>query len=146
MQEDEECEPERVDGEEFIIRRIPPGNPGFDTTMFDENGKERATSATLGLRPGEAGLSCSRFKITTPSALLAQIGVSLDDGWKVCCWKVCELPVGVEVLIVPTDPPELEPGHCEIRPLTGKNYNNTKIAKASRVLSSDEVKSGMISS
>ncbi len=124
-----------VDGNEYIIRRIPPGRPGQDTVLPPAG--ERATSATLMLREGEDGLSCSRLSITSPEDLLAQIDKSTDEGWSVCVWKVSELPEGLQVVVTPSDPPELDPGHCEIRPKRGRVFSKklaSKLAKKSKIL------------
>ena len=132
---------ERVSGDEFVIRRIPPGKPDFDTTKDSENGK-RATSATLGLRDNESGLSCSRLKLTTPIALLEQAGKTIQDGWMISVWKVSQLPEELEVVVTPSDPPELDPGHCEIRAKQGKKYDQkaaSKLARKSRILTPEEM-------
>ncbi len=92
-----------IDDNEVIIRRIPPGKPGQDTVMPDGS---RVTSATLMLKAGEQGLSCSRLSITSPEQLLSQIGKSISDGWSVCGWKVAELPADLHVVITPSNPPE----------------------------------------
>ena len=126
---------EVVHGDEFIIRRIPPGKPGQDTVL-PPNG-ERATSATLMLREGEIGLSCSRLSITSPEELLAQIDKSADEGWSVCEWKVSELPEDLHVVVTPSDPPELDLGHCEIRAKPGNVYSRklaSKLAKVRKIL------------
>jgi hypothetical protein len=126
---------DEVDGAEYIIRRIPPGTPGQDTVLPPAG--ERATSATLMLREGEIGLSCSRLSVTSPKELLAQIDKSTADGWSVCIWKVSELPEDLYVVITPSAPPDLDPGHCEIRAKPGKNFSKklaSKLAKKSRIL------------
>jgi hypothetical protein len=126
---------DEVDGDEFIIRRIPPGRPGQDTVLPPAG--ERATSATLMLREGEEGLSCSRLSITSPEKLLAQIDKSTKEGWSVCVWKVSELPEDLCVVVIPSDPPELDLGHCEIRPKPGIVFSRklaSKLAKVSKIL------------
>lgn len=132
---------DRVSGGEFIIRRIPPGLPDFDTTKESVNGK-RATSATLGLRDSESGLSCSRINITKPLDLLEQAGKTVQDGWMVCIWKVSDIPDDLEVVVTPSEPPELDPGHCEIRAKPGKKYDQkaaSKLSKKSRILTAAEI-------
>lgn len=132
---------ERVSSEEFIIRRIPAGKPGFDTTIETASGK-RASSATLGLRDNETGLSCSRLSITAPTDLLKQAGKTLQDDWMICVWKVSDLPDELEVVITPSVPKELDPGHCEIRAKQGKKYDQkaaSKLARKSRILTPEEM-------
>ncbi|MCA9126870.1 MAG: hypothetical protein KDB22_07290 [Planctomycetales bacterium] len=126
---------DEVDGEEYIIRRIPPGRPGQDTVLPPHG--ERATSATLMLRVNEIGLSCSRKLITSPEQLLAQIGKSTEDGWSVCTWKVSDIPDDLQVVVTPSEPPELDPGHCVIRPKPGKSFTKklaSKLAKKSTIV------------
>ena len=127
--------------DEFIIRRIPPGKPDFDTVVSCGD-YDRPTSATLGLRRGEYGLSCSRLAITSPAQLLAQQNCLLADGWRVCIWKVADLPAELEVIVTPSDPPGLDQGHCEIRAKSGFVYNGklaSKLAKKARILKPDEM-------
>lgn len=134
---------DEVDGEEYIIRRIPPGRPGQDTVLPPHG--ERATSATLMLmlRGNETGLSCSRKLITSPEALLAQIGKSVEDGWSVCIWRVSDIPDDLHVVVTPSVPPELDPGHCEIRPKPGKTFSKKLASKLARksaiVLRGDDI-------
>lgn len=121
---------------EFIIRRIPPSSM-MDTVKKLGDGGYRPTSATLGLRPGEKGLSCSRRCVTSPEQLLSQIGKDESDGWMVAAWQVSELPAGLEVILTPSDPPELDPGHCEIRPVSGNAFKSSlssKLAKKGRII------------
>lgn len=136
--------PEEIRNDEFIIRRIPPSKPDLQldyVTNKDEH-RKRATSAAVALRPGERGLSCSRLQITSPKQLLAQVGVSIAAGWNVAVWKISELPKGLNVVLTPSEPAEMDPGHCEIRPIG--DYTRaiqSKLAKASTILFTEEIES-----
>lgn len=132
---------ERVGGEEYIIRRIPPSRPNMDFIAKKSETRSRATSAALYRREGELGLSCSRLLITSPAELLAQVNASHRDGWGVCIWKVSEIPDGLSVVIVPCNPPDLDPGHCEIRSTDFTDRLKSKLAKASTVLTPKEIES-----
>lgn len=127
---------EPVPDEKSIIRRVPPsGNMDFVVTRKD--GSLRPTSAALFVREGEVGLSCSRSDVTTPESLLAQIEKSADVGWMVAVWKVKDLPEGLEVIDTPSDPPGLDPGHCEIRVKEGHRFTpklRSKLAKAGAIV------------
>ena len=105
------------------------------------DGLWRATSAALHRREGEIGLSCSRLAVTSPKQLLAQINASVHDGWEVCIWKVSDIPEGLSVVITPSSPPELDPGHCEIRSQNFTDRLRSKLAKASVVLTHAQVES-----
>ena len=130
---------EPVSGDEYIIRRIPPPRPSMDFITQKSDGLWRATSAALHRREGEMGLSCSRLAITSPKQLLAQINASVHDGWEVCIWKVSDIPEGLSVVITPSSPPELDPGHCEIRSQNFTDRLRSKLAKASVVLTHAQV-------
>lgn len=101
----------------------------------------RATSAALFLREGERGLSCSQLAITSPKQLLAQVDASVSDGWEVAIWKVDDIPADYfEVVETPSNPPELDPGHCEIRPTTLFSQKlQSKLAKTSTILTHEEI-------
>lgn len=131
-----------VSGEEYIIRRVPPstGKMTYSKGKSDSpNARKRATSASLNRRPLELGLSCSRLIITSPSQLLAQIDLSIKDGWEVCVWKVNDLPEGLSVVITPSVPQELDPGHCEIRSPGFSERLKSKLAQASTILTDNQV-------
>lgn len=129
-----------VSDDDRIIRRILPSGD-IETTIVRPDGSHTPTSATLGLRHGELGLSCSLRRITSPQELLRQIGASVDDGWTVAEWRVGDLPADLEVVVTPSVPPDLDPGHCEIRPRAGKTFSKrlqSKLAKQGRVLDPSE--------
>ena len=131
---------ETVSPEAFIIRRIPPSNE-IDTVAKLDDGSLRPTSATLSLRAGEAGLSCSQAAITSPEQLLKQIGKTGADGWMVAKWLVSDVPKELEVVVTPSDPPALDPGHCEIRRIDGLKISkkqSSQLAKAGRILSDSQ--------
>ena len=134
---------DEVPASEFIIRRIPPSQPesSLDFVVRKDNNRARATSASLGIRAGELGLSCSRLELTSPKMLLGQLKFS-PVGWNVAIWKVSEIPMGLVVVITPSDPPDLDPGHCEIRgaPIYNKSLQS-KLAKSSTILTEAEVDS-----
>lgn len=130
---------EQVGGNEYIIRRIPPPRPNMDFIAPKTDGRWRATSASLHVREGEAGLSCSRLAVTSPKQLLSQINASVHDGWEVCFWKVSEIPEGLLVVTTPSAPPELDPGHCEIRSENFTDRLKSKLAKASMILTHTQV-------
>ena len=133
---------EQVSGEEFIIRRVPPSSDKmtFSKGKTDSpNARKRATSSTLNLRPLELGLSCSRLLITSPSQLLAQVNLSIKDGWEVSVWKVKDLPDGLSVVVTPSVPQELDPGHCEIRSPCFSEKLKSKLAQASTILTDNQV-------
>jgi hypothetical protein len=93
--------------DEVLIRRVPPGE------AWQKPGPV-PTSVNVELRPGETGLSASRAALTTPIAILAQIGASREQGWLVIQAKVGDLRAfGLHVVSKPTD---LDPGHVEIEP------------------------------
>ena len=132
---------EPVSGDEFIIRRVPPPRPNMDFITKKSDSMWRATSAALHRRELELGLSCSRLSKTSPKQLLAQVNASHRDGWEVCIWKVSDIPDGLTVVITPSDPPDLDPGHCEIR---SKDFNDrlrSKLARLSTVLTHAEIES-----
>lgn len=133
---------ELVSKEEYIIRRIPPSSDKMTYSKAKANSlnaRTRATSAALFRRPGELGLSCSRLSITSPIQLLSQVKLSHMDGWEVCVWRVSELPDGVTVIITPSVPPELDPGHCEIRSPDFSKKLISKLAAASTILTLDQL-------
>ena len=132
---------ERVSGDAFIIRRVSPPRPDMDFVTRKSESRMRATSAALFLREGEKGLSCSQLAITSPRQLLAQIDASLADGWEVAIWKVAEISAEYfEVIKTPSNPPELDPGHCEIRATsTFSQKLVSKLAKASTILTQKEI-------
>lgn len=135
---------EEISNDEFIIRRIPPSRPEIqlDYVTMKDGDRKRATSMALSLRTGENGLSCSRLTKTSPKQLLAQVGVSTSDGWTVAIWKISELPIGLKVVITPSTPPDLDPGHCEIRPIdTYTRKIQSNLAKASTILSVEDIES-----
>lgn len=135
---------EEISNDEFIIRRIPPSKPEIqlDYVTTKDGDRKRATSIALALRAGEIGLSCSRLKETSPKQLLAQVGVSTLDGWTVAIWKISELPIGLKVEITPSVPPDLDPGHCEIRPIdTYTRKIQSNLAKSSTILSVEDIES-----
>ncbi len=126
-----------VDSNEFIIRRIPPTSEDFETIVTRPDGTVRPSSATLGLASGELGLSCSQLSVTSPQELLAQEPATQSGGWMIAKWQVRDIPEGLEVVVTPSNPPELDPGHCEIRPKPGIEYKpklRTKLAKAGTIL------------
>lgn len=128
-----------ISGDDYIIRRVPPSGE-IDYVKAKPDGTVRPTSASLFLRTGESGLSCSQKKITSPSQLLNQIGQSFSSGWAVAVWKVGDLPAGLEVVATPSQPPELDPGHCEIRPTDGTTFSSklrSRLAKAGAIVASD---------
>jgi len=131
-----------VSGEEYIIRRVPPSTEKMTYSknkLNSPNLRKRATSAALFRRPSELGLSCSRLSITSPSQLLAQVNVSVKDGWEVCVWRTSELPAGLSVLITPSIPQDLDAGHCEIRSPEFSKKLISKLADASTILTADQV-------
>ena len=78
--------------------------------------------------------------MTSPKMLLSQLSDSA--GWHVGIWKVSSIPAGLIVLVTPSDPPDLDPGHCEIRgvPIYSKSLQS-KFAKSSTILTEKEVDS-----
>jgi hypothetical protein len=128
-----------VSGDEYILRRIPPPKPNMNYVTEKPDKRLRATSAALYIRPSEMGLSCSRLSKTSPKQLLAQIGASSSDGWEVCIWKVSDIPEGLSVVITPSQPPDLDPGHCEIRSKDFSDKLRSKLARASTVLTESEI-------
>ena len=130
---------ELVSDEEYIIRRVPPPKPNLDFIVKKSDSRFRATSASLHRRPGEMGLSCSRLSKTSPKQLLAQINVSSRDGWEVCFWKVGDIPEGLMVVITPSQPPDSDPGHCEIRSKDFTKKLVSKLAGASTILTEPEI-------
>lgn len=135
---------EEVPPIEFIIRRIPPSQPeaSLDFVVSKNNGRFRATSGSLGVRSGKLGLSCSRLKVTSPKMLLAQLSNCNPAGWSVAIWKVSSIPAGLVVVVTPSDPPELDLGHCEIRgkPIYSRALQS-KLAKSSTILTETEIDS-----
>ena len=96
-----------ISDDEFLIRRVPPGE------VWQKAGRE-PTSVNVELRPGEMGLSASRASITTPTALLAQIGASVGQGWLVITARVGDLRAfGLRIVPKPEDH---NLGHVEIEP------------------------------
>ena len=96
-----------LEDDEFLIRRVPPGE------SWQKSGPI-PTSVNVEMRSGESGLSASRAAITTPHALLAQIGASREQGWLVIRAKVSDLlAFGLDVVMKPTD---VDSGHVEIEP------------------------------
>jgi hypothetical protein len=73
-----------IGDDEFLIRRVPPAE------AWQKPGPE-PTSVNVELRSDESGLSASRVAITTPKALLDQIGASQDQGWLVIRARVGDL-------------------------------------------------------
>ena len=130
---------ELVSGDEYVIRRIPPPRPNMNFIAAKSDSRFRATSAALYRREGELGLSCSRLSITSPAQLLAQVDALIHDGWEVCIWKVCDIPAGLSVVITPSDPPDLDPGHCEIRSPEFNDRLKSKLARASTILTHKEI-------
>lgn len=60
----------------------------------------------------------------------------------VCIWRVGDLPDDLEAISTPSNPPELDPGHCEIRAKAGKIYDQrlaSKLARNSRILTKQEI-------
>ena len=131
-----------IDSKEFIIHRIPP--PLDQSTKDAGNGEFRPTSQRMQLlKPDDSGLSCSRVCVTSPHELLEQLRTQNKDpsGWGVCVLPVAKvIEMGLEVVHVP-EPNDA--GHCEIR---GKFARKTpkKLAKISRMLTDEEIKSGKI--
>jgi hypothetical protein len=133
---------ELVSKEEYIIRRVPPSSDKmiYSKVKADSpNARKRATSAALFRRQGELGLSCSRLSITSPIQLLSQVNLSFLDGWEVSVWRVGDLPEGLSVVITPSDPPELDRGHCEIRSPDFSKRLLSKLAYASTILTLDQL-------
>ena len=131
-----------VSAEEYIIRRVPPSTEKMTYSkdkLNSPNSRKRVTSAGLFRRPLELGLSCSRLSITSPSQLLAQVNVSVKDGWEVCVWKASELPEGLFVFITPSIPQEFDAGHCEIRSPEFSKKLISKLVDASTILTADQV-------
>lgn len=127
---------DRLGETEVIIRRIPPSEK-METVKQTNDGGLRPTSATLYLRDGETGLSCSRLSITSPVELLRQIDESTASGWSVAMWVVKDIPRDLEVVITPSDPPSLDLGHCEIRPKPGVKFSDklaSKLARKGRIV------------
>jgi hypothetical protein len=84
-------------------------------------------------------LSATRAAITTPNALLTQIGATRAQGWLVIQARVGDLRAfGLHVVARPTD---IDPGHVEIEPagveLSRRSVRRTLI-KLFSVVPSDE--------
>lgn len=107
--------------------------PGFDMVV-DIGNEQRAASGSLGLEPGEDGLSCSLIAITSPDRLLEIESKEYSAGWRVAKWDIAQLPPDLEVIHKPTDK---DPGHCIIIPKHGSEYTmklQRKLAKLSRII------------
>lgn len=138
---------EPIGDDEVILRRIPPSEvrPGLkmDSSVLRPKGGYRATSVRLSTKPGEAGLSCTRLRRTSPQEQLAEL---TKDGIDPAGWMVCRILVrdvrrlGLDVVHKPT---ERDPGHCEILGPGGTmdfpNSKSSKLAKETRILTGEEV-------
>lgn len=50
-----------------------------------------------------------------------------------------DIPEGLSVVITPSQPPDLDPGHCEIRSKDFSDKLRSKLARASTVLTESEI-------
>jgi hypothetical protein len=106
--------------DELLIRRVPPGETGQKPGPVP-------TSDNVELRQDETGLSASRAAITTPKALLDQIGASQDQGWLVIQARVGDLrAIGLHIVSKQTD---VDPGHVEIE-LVGVDLSRRAVRRA----------------
>ncbi len=133
---------EPVEDDEVILRRIPPSTRDLASTTARPDGRLRATSVRLSRRDDEAGLSCSRLVLTSPTDLLNQLHEQEIDpaGWLVCRIFVKDVrDLGLDVM---PKPMENDPGHCEIYAADFKPFPNkkaAKLAKKTRILMDEEV-------
>lgn len=132
--------------DEIIRRRILPTTPGHQTIqeLPGEPGRFRATSMSLKESDPGAGLSCSRLLITSPRSLLEQLRSHGFDpaGWSVAVWRAAE--IRRLRLSIESCPTESDSGHREIRDQDSGGFPSSKsvqskLAKASRILSRDEI-------
>ncbi len=133
---------EEIDDGELILHRIP--SPLSENTKPIEGGGSRPISQRMQLlKPEDSGLSCSRLKQTSPRQLLNQLYAMAKDpaGWGVCVLKVSSVrALGLDVVHKPEG---ADPGHCEIQG-TFSRKTPRKLAKISRMLTEDEVETGIV--
>lgn len=99
---------DEVADNEYLLRHIPGG------TLWQAPGP-RITSANFQLRHDrqEAGVSVTRWKITTPQRLLELVGGRVHIGSRVAFARVSEIrALGLRVVPKPLD---TDPGHAEIQ-------------------------------
>ncbi|MEQ8852907.1 hypothetical protein [Gimesia sp.] len=133
---------DNISDDDYLIRRISPSKPGWDTIAKNKDGTFRASSSSMSTRPNEEHLSCSLLKVTKPQDLLDQLkdqGIE-PDGWNVALFKVGDArALGLEISLDKTDSDE---GHCLLKAEGGLDYPKIagkKIAKKTRILNADEI-------
>ncbi len=137
---------EIIDGDEIILRSIPPSAAGQDSITQCDDGSFRPASFRMCTKPSESGLSCTRLRQTSPQELLDQLILDGNStvGWMVCWMRASDIrQIGLEVIYKPTN---RDIGHREIRgenPTGGicdfPSKRNGKLAKIARILSDDVV-------
>lgn len=134
-----------IPSDEIILRRIPPAAPDKPIMMVPiRSGGWRASSVAIKPKMDQAGPSFTRLSLTSPRQLLDLLALQdiCSEGWFVCRLKVSKVRA-IDWEVIPVHHPK-DPGHCEIRPTTGTPFKNTlwsRLARQTRVLSCDEVKS-----
>ena len=135
---------DRIGDDEVLLRRIQPSTDEVQTMTKCADSTLRATTPAMSPRRGEAELSCSLRRVTSPRKLLSELNHQGIDptGWHVCSFLASDVrAAGLEVKQTPTD---RDPGHCSIFDINGDGAgypkkNARKLARETHVLTDEEI-------